>query len=85
MGKATPTVKDEVFQLGDNDVVMRLECWDVLSKAAAREGFDNVPEWLLHAALTQAIFRAISEQEDELADELGEAMNDRWPIKASAA
>ena len=84
MAKFTPTVKDEVFQLGENDVVMRLECWDVLVKAAAREGFDSVPEWILHSTLDRAMWRAMCEQEDELADELGAAMNDRWPITTAA-
>ena len=85
MGKAT-YIKDEVFQLGGNDVVMRLGCWDVLVAAAAREGFDadSVPEWILHSTLTHAMWRAMCEQEDELADELGAAMNDRWPINTAA-
>ena len=85
MGKPKIKVRDEVFQLDENDVVMRLECWDLLVEAAGRENFTSVPEWILHTTLKAAMWRAMCEQEDELADRLAVAMNERWPLRSAVA
>lgn len=76
-------MRDEILTIRENDIVLRLGCFDLLARAAAVDGFDDVGEWMVFRTMNDALARALAEHREQLADELAAAMNERFPLVAA--
>lgn len=78
-------MRDEILTMRENDIVLRLGCWDLLAQAAAEDGFNDVGEWMVFQAMNNALVKAMAEQREGFADEIAVAMNERFPVPACVA
>ena len=76
-------VQDEVIQITDDVVLLKLPYRDLLERAAVLEDFntETLEEWIVWALLERSHwFACRTAGEDQLAEELAAAINQRWPM-----
>lgn len=80
-------VQNEVIQISDDVVLLKLPYRDLLERAAELEDFnaDTLEEWIAWALLERSHwFAQRSIGAEELAGELAAAINERWPLKRAS-
>lgn len=80
-------VQNEVIQISDDVVLLKLPYRDLLERAAELEDFntDTLEEWIAWSLLERSHwFACRTIGAEDLAEELAAALNQRWPIRQAS-